>query len=159
MDIRESIFMALSNKLDPRFIETGNKLPAKYGIAYMNIDGYIQKRWCDNVGEVKGDLRLLLNRDNVVDIVLTNNLGMVMWSTSYGINASVKIPKELKEYIEKELKYAQEVMIMEITIKIFPDIGDTYKIILFIPQDVDTEEYVDRFLDDHAINVAEWMLI
>lgn len=48
---------------------------------------------------------------------------------------------------------------MEITIKIFPDIGDTYKIILFIPQDVDTEEYVDRFLDDHAINVAEWMLI
>ena len=103
---RESIFMALSSKLDPRFIETGNKLPAKYGIAYMDTNGNIQKRWCDNVDEVKGDLRLLLNRDNVVDIVLTNNLGMVMWSTSYYINASVKMPKELKEYIEKELKYA-----------------------------------------------------
>ena len=106
MGKRELIFRALSSKLDPRFIETGNKLPAKYGIAYMNTDEDIQKRWCDNVDEVKGDLRLLLNRDNVVDIVLTNNLGMVMWSTLYGINATVKMPKELKKYIEKELKYA-----------------------------------------------------
>lgn len=106
MDRRESIFMALSSKLDPRFIETGNKLPAKYGIAYMNTDEDIQKRWCDNVDEVKGILRLLLNRNNVVDIVLTNKLGMVMWSTSYGINVTVKMPKELKKYIEKELKYA-----------------------------------------------------
>jgi hypothetical protein len=106
MDKRESIFMALSNKLDPRYIETGNKLPAKYGIAYMDTNGNIQKRWCDNVDEVKGDLRLLLNRDNVVDIVLTNKLGMVMWSTSYGINVTVKMPKELKKYIEKELEYA-----------------------------------------------------
>jgi hypothetical protein len=103
---KESIFMALSSKLDPRFIETGNKLPAKYGIAYMDTNGNIQKRWCDNVDEVKGDLRLLLNRDNVVDIVLTNKLGMVMWSTSYGINVSVKMPKELEKYIKKELKYA-----------------------------------------------------
>ena len=103
---KESIFMALSSKLDPRYIETGNKLPAKYGIAYLDTNGNIQKRWCDNVDEVKGDLRLLLNRDNVVDIVLTNNLGMVMWSTLYYINASVKMPKELEEYIKKELKYA-----------------------------------------------------
>lgn len=103
---RESIFMALSSKLDPRFIETGNKLPAKYGVAYMNTNGDIQKRWCDNVSEVKVTLCKKLSDDNTVDIVLTNNLGMVMWSTSYGISTSVKIPKELEKYIKKELKYA-----------------------------------------------------
>lgn len=108
MNRRESIwcytkFVALRNKLDPRYIETGNKLPAKYGIAYMNIDGDIQRRWCDNVSEVKSTLRRILSDDDIVDTLLTNNLGMVMWSTSYGINASVKMPKELKKILRKNL--------------------------------------------------------
>lgn len=106
MNRREAIFTILSNKLDPRFIETGNKLPAKYGIAYMNINGDIQKRWCDNIDEVKATLLRTLSDDDIVDILLTNNLGMVMWSTSYGINVTVKMPKELEKYIKKELKNA-----------------------------------------------------
>ena len=46
---------------------------------------------------------------------------------------------------------------MEMTIKIYPDIGDVYKIILFVPKDVDAEEFVDIFLDENVKHVADWM--
>lgn len=45
---------------------------------------------------------------------------------------------------------------MEKIIKILPEFGDAYKVILFIPNDEDEDEFVDVWLDDHTINVQNW---
>lgn len=39
-------------------------------------------------------------------------------------------------------------------IKIYPDIGDTYYIIL--PENVQTENQVNDWLNDHTRNVSSW---
>ena len=45
---------------------------------------------------------------------------------------------------------------MERTIHVLPEFGDAYYIILNIPSDWDEEEFVDVWLEDHAINVQDW---
>lgn len=53
-----------------------------------------------------------------------------------------------------------EITTKEITIHIYPDIDDAYDIILDIPDlsHVDTEEYVEDWLDNHTKNVSHYKI-
>ncbi len=44
----------------------------------------------------------------------------------------------------------------EVAIKVLPEFGDAYKITLLVPSDRDEEEFIEDWLEDHAINVQDW---
>lgn len=43
-----------------------------------------------------------------------------------------------------------------IRIVVLPEFGDAYRIELYVPNDRDTEQFIDEWLDDHTINVQAW---
>ena len=47
----------------------------------------------------------------------------------------------------------------EVTIKIFPEIGNSYKLIISINNNQEIEEQIDSWIDENLKFVQEWKLV